>query len=255
MIQFLTFFLDVSPLHFAEIEHERDARGRRFRFRRYHSDSGLLIIAIPTDVHEQLHLQLFRECSCQLDEMGLKNAWDFKGATTLRSQGHPGGDGAGEGDSSGAPIPEREGKGAWPTLVIEAGDSESLNRLHEDMRWWFLASNHDVKIVILAKFDHRRQHILLEKWEEVVSHPQGVLTRRRAVLQQQNGLAPILRQTITIIRDTTTNPASYGVHRGALVLSFKLLFLRDPRDGERDVLLSVHELQEYAVRIWRYLGD
>ncbi|KAK3898653.1 hypothetical protein C8A05DRAFT_18797 [Staphylotrichum tortipilum] len=245
---------DVSPQYFAEIEHERDVRRRKFRFRRYQSDSELLVITIPTDVHEELHLQLFRQCSRQIDNMGLQNAWDFKGTTTQRSQGHPGGDGSGEGDSSGVPVPERGRQGAWPTLVIEAGASELLHQLREDMRWWFLASNHDVKIVILAKFDRHRDSVLLEKWEGA-AHPQGILTRSRAALQQQHGLEPILRQTITITRDTATYPDSYSVHRGALVLSFQLLFLRYPRDGERDVVLGVEELQEYAVRVWRYLDD
>lgn len=31
---------------------------------------------------------------------------------------------------------------------------------------WFSASNHGVKIVILAKFDHRQREIILGKWEE-----------------------------------------------------------------------------------------
>ena len=38
--------------------------------------------------------------------MGLQKSWIFFGATTLRAQGHPGGDG-GESDSSGGPRPER----------------------------------------------------------------------------------------------------------------------------------------------------
>ena len=62
--------------------------------------------------------------------------------------------------------------GGWPTLVIAAGHSEPLDELHNDMRWWFRTSNHDVKIVILAKFDDQQQYILLEKWEEESSHLQ-----------------------------------------------------------------------------------
>ncbi|KAK4153568.1 hypothetical protein C8A00DRAFT_15219, partial [Chaetomidium leptoderma] len=85
----------------------------------------------------------------------------------------------------------------------------------------FLASNHDVKIVILAKFDHRRHHILLETWEEQEWHPQGAMTRNRAAIQQHRGLVPILRQEITITRDATTNPVSYNVTRGALVLGHR----------------------------------
>ncbi|KAK3358078.1 hypothetical protein B0T25DRAFT_176490 [Lasiosphaeria hispida] len=98
------------------------------------------------------------------------------------------------------------------------------------MRWWFQTSNHDVKIVILAKLDHRQHHILLEKWEEEILRPQGAITRRRAaaILQQNGVLELVKRQSITITRDGTTNLVSYNITRGALVVGFRLLFLRDP---------------------------
>ncbi|KAK0726952.1 hypothetical protein B0T26DRAFT_692376, partial [Lasiosphaeria miniovina] len=104
---------------------------------------------------------------------------------------------------------------AWPILVIEAGFSQSLGELYITMRRWFSMSNHEVKIVLLAKFN-----------------------------------TPMLRQIITITRNTTTNPTSYNVTSGALVLSFRLLFLRDPGPGEGDFVFSVQELEEYAEDVW-----
>lgn len=95
----------------------------------------------------------------------------------------------GEGDSAGGPRAER-GDAVWPTLVIEDGDPETLNDLRNDLEWWFDASNHQVKIVLLAKFDHNRNQIILEKWVEVHTPPrQGATTtsqsstpyRRRAM--------------------------------------------------------------------------
>jgi len=175
--------------------------------------------------------------------------WGSIGTTTFRAQqGHPGGDG-GEGDSTGGPIPERDIIGSWPTLVIEAGDSESLRELHNDMRWWFSTSEHQVKIVLLAKFERTRRALILEKWEEEPS-----MTRRGATTTRYAAtLQPVLRQTITITEDSTTNPVSYNVARGALVLGFRLLFLRDPGPGEGDFIFSVQELQAYAERVWRRL--
>jgi hypothetical protein len=115
------------------------------------------------------------------------------------------------------------------------------------MRWWFSASDHQVQIVVLAKFDGRA--ITLEKWEEEPcgTRPGATTTRHAAALQ------PVLRQTITITQDTTTDPVSYNVTRGALVLGFRLLFLRDPGPGEGDFVLSVQELEDYAKRIWAVL--
>ncbi|KAK0702007.1 hypothetical protein B0T26DRAFT_659351, partial [Lasiosphaeria miniovina] len=61
---------------------------------------------------------------------------------------------------------------------------------------------------------------------------------------------PMLRQTITITRNATTNPISYNITRGALVLSFRLLFLRDPGPREGDIVFSVQDLEKYAERVW-----
>ncbi|KAL2174521.1 uncharacterized protein P884DRAFT_230060, partial [Thermothelomyces heterothallicus CBS 202.75] len=169
----------VSPRHFTRIERERQKRRRKFRFRRYDSDTQILFITIPTGVHEALHLELNGIYLEELSRMGLslRHAWSLIGAETFR-QDHPGGN-SGEGDSTGGPRPERS-RGRWPTLVIEAGYSETLQELHNDMRWWFRASNHDVKIVILAKFYYQQRYILLERWEEENSYPQGAITRSRA---------------------------------------------------------------------------
>jgi len=227
-------------------------RHRKFRFRHYDSKSRILIITIPTKLHEALHLGLYRRYCNQLARNGTEEDWIDIGSATFRAeQGHPGGDG-GEGDSTGGPWPEREGAGNWPTLVIESGHSETLPELHKDMQWWFQASNHEVKIVILAKFDDQQHHILLEKWEEEISSPQGAITRSRAaaILQQNGVFNPVKRQSITITREETTNPVSYNITKGALVLGFRLLFLRDPGPQEGDFVLSIQDLQLYARKVW-----
>jgi hypothetical protein len=184
--------------------------------------------------------------------MNLEGHWISKGATTYRArEGHPGGDG-GEGDSVGGPIPDRIKREKWPTLVIEAGHSESLPQLRADMRWWFSTSNHDVKIVILAKFDHGQSSIILEKWEEEERAPrQGAATTRWSA-----AIEPVLQQAITITYDNTGDPgntASYTVNGGALLLEFRFLFLRDPGPGEGNIVFSIPELQSYAVKVWAEL--
>jgi len=126
---------------------------------------------------------------------------------------------------------------------MEAGFSQTLGKLRLVMNRWFSISNHEVKIILLAKFDGIT--ILLEKWEEQMSvRPGATITRH------SQHPTPILRQSITITQNATTNPISYNVTRGALVLSFRLLFLRDPGPGEGDIVLSVQELEEYAEDVW-----
>ncbi len=140
-------------------------------------------------------------------------------------------------------------KDAWPTLVVEAGVSQSLAGLRQTMRWWFSASDHQVQLVLLAKFEPTRCAIILERWEEEPSAPQpGAMTTRNAA-----ALQPVLQQTIAITQDASTEPISYQVASGALVLRFKLLFLRNPGPGEGDFILSVQDLEKYARKVWRYV--
>ncbi|KAI5863822.1 hypothetical protein GGS23DRAFT_515647 [Durotheca rogersii] len=239
-------FLIVQSVSLTDFEEISRQEPRRFRLRRYHADREILIITIPSDLHEALHIGIYRRYDYQLGPGGIES-WRSIGSTTFRPQGHPGGDG-GEGDSCGGPKPARKNKGAWPTLVIEAGDSESLGDLRDDMRWWFSASDHQVNIVILAKFDHRNQRIIIERWEEEIQTRPGATTTRRAA---SGVVRPVLRQSITIIRDTATD--SYRVTRSALVLSFRLLFLRDPGPHEGDFIISIADLQAYARDVWEVI--
>ncbi|KAH8904318.1 hypothetical protein BR93DRAFT_135768 [Coniochaeta sp. PMI_546] len=222
---------NVSPADFEKLCLQEK---RPFRIRRYDNSTGILVITIPTGLHEVLHLELYQKYFIRLVRNNQEDGWKTIGSTTFRPRGHPGGDG-GEGDSSGGPRPVRDPKGSWPTLVIESGVSESLSALQDDMRWWFSASDHEVKIVLLAKFDYRNQRIMIEKWEEAIQTRLGAIQ-------------PVLRQDITIIRDLATD--SYHVTSGALVLSFRLLFLRAPGPQEGDYIISIAELQDYGRRVW-----
>lgn len=222
----------------------REKRG--FRLRRYYAALQLLIVTIPTGLHERAHLPIYDEITMAIYSMGLKSEWSSNGATTYVS---PNGDG-GEGDSSGAPWKQRRGPNAWPTLVIESGYSESLQALRNDMRWWFSASNHQVKIVILAKLDTTQRLIILEKYREVQAGQRSGATMTRAA----SALEPRLDQAIRISQAGNsidlTDPSSFVVTRGDLRLEFSLLFLRQPGPGEHDVVIGMQDLQLIAAKIW-----
>ncbi|KAK3190866.1 hypothetical protein K4F52_003183 [Lecanicillium sp. MT-2017a] len=162
-----------------------------------------------------------------------------------------------EGDSSGGPIPERMAGDAWPTLVIQSGVSQSLRDLQESIRWWFSASDHEVKIVLLIKIDRQQQKVTIENWTEGVDVPRPDAT---AVTRSATTLSPICRQEITIeispaaaaaepgapIRD---DAASYTVTGGDLRLEFELLFLRQS-DAERDVIITADTLRDMGRILW-----
>ncbi|KAK3363866.1 hypothetical protein B0T25DRAFT_528633 [Lasiosphaeria hispida] len=242
----------VSPNDFDDIERRRDRNGRRFRFF-YDSNTQILIVTIPTDVHEALHHGPYHHVIRATTAAN----WTSIGTSTFRLQfNHPHhGGGSKEADSSGGPVPGRLGRGLWPTLVVEAGYSMSLNRLRQAMRWWFSASNHQVKVVVLAKFHSAQAEIILERWEEEEEqNPQGPITRSQAAAMQQHPggsiIQPVLQQTITITRDEMTDPESYHVTGGTLVLKFHLLFLRDPGPQEGDIVIGIPALQLFASQVW-----
>ncbi|KAK7429761.1 hypothetical protein QQZ08_003787 [Neonectria magnoliae] len=238
----------VSAQQFAEIDKARGERSSP-RFHHFDASSKTLIITIPTGLHECLHQPLWYTIGIEIYRMGLFNAWHPMGTRTLRATqtASSGGDG-GQSDSSGGPKPERVGKEAWPTLALEAGYSQTLPGLRRKMRWWFTASDHQVKIVLLAKF--QREHgkrIIIEKYVEVPQVRPGATMTRAAARAMQ--LEPTCTQA-TIITEDPSNPSSYNVTRGAVRLEFHLLFLRQPRQGEGDVVISIQQLQEYARDVW-----
>ncbi|RFU75473.1 dead deah box dna helicase [Trichoderma arundinaceum] len=200
--------------------------------------------------HEQLHSWLYnRGIYDAIRDMGLGRGWRDLTASAF-SKGGPyyssgGGGGSGEGDSSGAPMPDRDYPGSFPTIVIEGGYSRSLAQLRQKARFWFDISNHDIKIVILAKLILAQNKIILERWEERQRDPRmGATTTRRG-----SEWVASCHQEITISKSSISPPA-YEVTSGDLVLSFRQLFLRDPRAGEGDVVIPVTELQWYAAEVW-----
>ena len=243
----------------ARLNQERGTRGRGIRFRRYLAQERILIVILPGKPHERLHLNLYLEIWGAIFSMGLRDAWSNNGSTRFfRGQGHPSGDGAnrdgdgGEPDSSGNPRLQRRGMDAWPTLIIEAGDSSTLADLLRDMRWWFSASDHQVKIVLLVKLDRPGRRILLEKWVGTMPpNPRpGPVTRATSssTLPQPNRSQGItIHWTPGMAADI---PASHIVTSGDLRLEFDLLFLRPPSPTEDDIIITIPRLQEWASTVW-----
>ncbi|CAK7216991.1 hypothetical protein SCUCBS95973_003000 [Sporothrix curviconia] len=244
----------------------RDESGRKARIF-YFQDQRLLIVTVPTHHHEALHRGINLLVISEIVLMGLRSDWKDTGATTFVS-GLLGNTSAGEGDSGGRPKSTRPGGRSWPVLVVEAGWTQSVASLRCKKDFWFRQSDHQVKIVILAKafppcpgdagVDKR---ILIEHWQEParLQRPGATETRMHAAASRDS----VCLQTINIVwagpvsyddapaamRQNTDN---FNVTRGPLKLDFSSLFLRQPvaGAGEHDLLLEDAELQEYAADVW-----
>lgn len=104
------------------------------------------------------------------------------------------------------------------------------------MKWWFSASDQQVNIVLLIKLDLGSEDIIIETW--------------KAAQGETTNLEPSRSQAITISREPNADTVD-NVSGGPLRLDFELLFLRAPRQGEDDVVLSVDVLQRLADAVRR----
>ncbi|CAH0019145.1 unnamed protein product [Clonostachys rhizophaga] len=233
---------DVSLQVFSIIEKFREDHNRKYRFRRFYPEHRLLVMALLTRCHEALSSTLVNCIHKRIREMGLENHWNpTRGATYWQEA--DGSVGLGEGDSSGHPIqPGVRSWRGWPTLVVEAGCSQSLEHLRDDMGWWFKESNHQVKVVLLIKFHPGPlEEITIEQWRERPIGSSGV--QLELACQQ---VVNIARNSATAHR---TLPLSYTVTGGALELRFPDLFLRDPGEGEGDIVVEAEGLQWLAATV------
>ena len=215
-----------------------------------------MIITIPTAEHEGLHGGLDDRLYADALLMGLGREFFRTGSTTFIDKDANGNIiSEGEGDSCRKPTSMRTNEHHYPTLVIEAGWSQTLEKLREKARWWFDKSKGDVKIVLLVKSSPGSNHIRIEKWKlALAASRQGATTTRAAA-----AMTPQCIHVVQIARAAGINnahpsrfdPASYVVTGGPLRLEFIDIFLRQPiPPGERDLILGNTTLQEYAASFW-----
>lgn len=127
-----------------------------------------------------------------------------------------------EGDSALKPFPARQGGTSWPTVVIEAGWSESLNCLRIDAIWWLEESRGEVKIVIIISILSGGNKCHLETWE---------LNKQRSARSFQE---------IDVDLD------SREVTGSPLILEFEKIFLRQCGRHESDVVITEQDLLGWA---------
>lgn len=135
----------------------------------------------------------------------------------------------------------------WPTLIIESGVSETLERLRVDTQWWPDNSLGNVNIVLLFSINDPKQEILIEQWE--FSHPQN---HPGTGLELHPEKIPTCRVSFTIaLGDASAPAASTSVEPSEpdppnllLTLQFQLTFPN---------LLLWHQLTISNTLLWALL--
>jgi hypothetical protein len=245
-------FRGVTKDHLARIDRQRVKVGNHTRMTHY-TDTDLLIIKVPSAEHEAAHLTLSDKVNHKLEGMGLArlSLWPC-GSTTYH-----GFSSSKEGDSAYKPRC-RHGRGEWPTLVIEAGFSETLTKLRTDAQWWLTNSRGAVKIVIVVWIKPVEKSLWIEQWCMPLPIRPGPVTRAHSIANTNanaNTTVPMKIQELTVIQDPPIPPlpgtiATYTVTGAPLILDFDELLLRAPVPPEGNVILTAADLQAWAEDFW-----
>jgi hypothetical protein len=254
--------MGVTKDHLAQIDRQRTKTRKHTRMT-YYTDTRELIIKLPTAEHETAHISFARKVNRKLEGMGLpEDSLYGLGATTFYGPSS-----SKEGDSAYKPLC-RPGEKKWPTLVIEAGYSETLAKLRADAEWWLINSRDDVKIVIVMWIEPAPRSLLIEQWCMPLPLPirPGPVTRARSTANANakantntNTTVPVKIQELTVIQDPPIPHPSgtiptYTVTGAPLTLEFEKLLLRAPVPPESNVIFTAADLQAWAERYWYMLG-
>ncbi|VUC20737.1 unnamed protein product [Clonostachys rosea] len=230
-----------------------ESPSRRGRLFFYSSEREVLIIKLPiSEIHEYLHRALEWDIIYSLSRALKKETRPYGSATFYMKR-----DGrvtaAGEGDSS-LGLAAQGANDGWPTVVIEAGWSQTRTALVAKAHWWFEASNRAVKMVLLITVSPLQ--IQVEKWN-TSSLPQSTAPGRPKTRQSQReatDLRPKIHPPILTINRTSANTTNdCRVIGSPLRLEFRHIFLRNPVPPEGDILLDESFFRMYAEQAWSLL--
>lgn len=185
--QFLVV-LNLTPKTIQKLDEEHDSclGGIQYRFQ-WEGTSGLIKV-VPSKAYDIITDKVTRVMDRKTDALRvdwIDTAWvgtsTYKLNTTRKGK---------QPDQAFLPpsrIPQGLSTSTWPTLVIETGVSESLNRLREDARKWFIDSEGAVRIVLVISI--KPTEVTFEKWQ----------------LAPENAPHPLTKMYLDSLRQTSPN--------------------------------------------------
>jgi hypothetical protein len=227
-------FSSVTQTDLAKID---SIHGRHTRVT-YYEDINLLIITLVTVETEAVHVNFGRMITAKITSMGMSEdgLFGLGGARFIGSSCSK------EGDTCFKPC-SRNHKGDLPTIVIEAGLSESLAKLRCDANWWLEHPGRNggkVMIVLIFLIKPKDKSLRIEKWQNSPA-PARPITRA-------NPGPPNLNPIPTSIQQITITPNR--VTGAPLVLHFENIFLRQPIAPETDITFTANELAAFETYFW-----
>ncbi|KAJ5984510.1 hypothetical protein N7481_006609 [Penicillium waksmanii] len=193
----------------------------------YSAQKSRLVIKMPNPVHNQVGIALHGAIKTALVPMRLHNMVFSWGTVNVDV-------GSGrmkQADMGWGPRRCSPGTPKKPTVVLEAGVSESHKRLFHDMETWLNPHKGNVRMALSIKVVRNRRKLTIEKW----------------VWDATNRI-PSKVQGIVLERNETGQTTSRG---GDLMIPFRDIFLRDTESSrETDITIDTGELQAIAELAW-----
>jgi hypothetical protein len=241
-LKFMVFRL-MKPDVFEKLRSSDEGAGPGTRYGYDHEKEHIIITVFPKQLHEVFVANICRKVERQLEGMGIDEQQFFDIATA----DYEGARGVKQPDTSYKPV-TREGETAPPSLVFEAGYTESLPQLRRDAEWWLSNAPHQVNIVVLVAIRPTTRVVVIEKWtliDRTKDGQSGTRSRPAPVFT-----LPTMTTEITI-QPETKGSTTFVVKGAPLILEFKKLMDRDPLSPETDITVIDSELAKAAAAIWK----
>ncbi|CDM38367.1 unnamed protein product [Penicillium roqueforti FM164] len=192
----------------------------------YFSSQTLILRVTVSSIHETswgTFLEIFASWH-RAQESRLVPGGSVEGTTrakkpscTWRPQGYP---------------PNRDVK--WPTVVVEAGWSETLKKLKEDASFWFHESNQQVQVMLTIRTTERGT-ITIEKWAVEGNSVKSV-------------------QKMWIVRNRNHDSEDHQIS-GSIQIPFQECYLRAKRNSETDFVMSHSDMLDIAQSVWHFMDE
>ncbi|KAJ5288730.1 hypothetical protein N7478_001760 [Penicillium angulare] len=224
---------DVAKLKFSKACHQM-----------YNPETRAMIITLPGRPHDAVAMEFTSQFIVATFLSNMKNTlWSLSSARVegTRCSKEP--------DGSWIPkdLPASRND-TWPTIVLEVGVSESLNKLRADAAWWLSNSKGDVNLVIIISIN---QAVAEVTFESIVLQQPPTYMRNG-----QRQYRPHTRQSIVVSRAPSSpgQPINTVPNTLPLKILFEEVLCRPPQPPETDPVISISSLEEIASAAWRWQG-
>lgn len=221
-------FIVFSEFPLEEVDkHEEDLPGRLD----YCVLSETLVLKMPGMPREEAADKLGTLLMFQAQEKGIFRLVRQWGATRMKTPER-----RKEADRSWAPKKLPPGRTTqWPTVVLEVAYGESGERVKRDIAWWL----HTGQVHLAISLDIKRPsgNLYITSWE------QGNSSSIQNPRPQPQPL-----QKIRIDRGKHGQPPS--MTGDDFIVPFERLMLRDPSEGEGDLVIKQRDLLQLAASVW-----